>query len=415
MGWTICTDSFKFADGTVGVPTPFPTSYMSAGTLQRVDFVSGGSSPFVVEKPTIGEWIIGPNAEGSYFSIHVTEYKKGKTVQGNITFWHEPSKRSLYESLGFNGEDGTKLAIGLYYDEDNEKAGFIKYEGTSTGYVETTTSDPGYPNTSKHFYNFLKNNIYVPGASIIVNYNLPSNYDYQYAKIVYKKNSAPTNENDGEYVNILKDETSATIDDLEENNKYYFMIYTDKSESEPKEYMVEFLDFEPVPRAFLTEYNNIFVMPLSNISQPPGGGGWSYGYQQFIDDYLPHYKNYSYIGYNTSPYILDVASATTNKDANMKMSSTKVDMLITPNKELKFRNHTNDVVLDGWCNQLQYRYLASYDCRLVGPFNNDSTDRWADRSFGSNEDLWTFISRNVRFVNVFYGSSWDNCRVMKPI
>ena len=231
MAWTICTDSFEFSDGTIGTPVPFPTSYMSAGTLQRVDFVSGGSFPFVVEKPIIGEWTIGPNAEGSYFSIHVTEYKKGKTVQGNITFWHEPSKRSLYESLGFNGEDGTKLAIGLYYDEDNKKAGFIKYEGTSTGYVETTISDPGYPNTAKYFYNFLKANIHVP-ITVKVSYIVPDD-EYTYCNLTWKKDYEPEDKDDGYTATLLKDESVINVTGLEDNSKYIFKIFTNKSESNP--------------------------------------------------------------------------------------------------------------------------------------------------------------------------------------
>ena len=353
-------------------------------------------------------------------------YKKNESYIQCYSYYHDSSHsgggwKVYYQGESIGGFDGDMLGK---YDKYYGVAFLIDEEHE---YGQIIACYSYYPNTSwmqKHHTKRLITNInklhkayllikeILIGAKVKVNYMIPEG-DYQYCKLTYKADYQPENQNDGTSIDISPTASSVNVEGLDENQLYYFTLFTDKSESEPFPFTATPLDYYPVPEQFRTEYNNIFVMPLSNISQPPGGGGWSYGYQQFIDDYLPHYKNYSYIGYNASPYILDVASATTNKDANMKMSSTKVDMLITPNKELKFRNHTADVVLDGWCNQLQYRYLASYDCRLVGPFTNDSTNRWADRSFGSNEDLWTFISRNVRFVNVFYGSSWDNALIMR--
>ena len=268
---------------------------------------------------------------------------------------------------------------------------------------------PIFNNDVDAYQNYITNT-YVP-VTIKVSYIIPDD-EYTYCNLTWKKDYEPEDKNDGYTATILKDESVINVTGLEENAKYVFKIFTSKSESEPFSYIVTQLDHYPVPEQFRTEYNNIFIMPLSNISQPPGGGSWDYGYQQFIDTYLPHYTDYSYSGLNGSPYMLDVTSATTNTSSDIRMSSTKIDMLITPDNKIKFRNYVSDVSLNGY-SKLQYRYLASYDCKMVGPYSYDSSDVWGDKSFNSDVDLWTYISRNIRFVNVYYGINWDNALIMR--
>jgi len=233
MSWTICTDSFEFSNGTIGTPVPFPTSYLSYGALQWADFVSGGSSPFVVNKPTTGEWIIGPDSEGSYLSINVTGYGDGSwshvTIEGNITFWHEPTRRSMSLHLGFNGSNGNSLGVGIYYDEENEKAGMIKFEGDSSGgYVEGITSDPGYPNTAKHFYNFLKANVYTPPTlSLIIDYQ--AQISHYHRRFVTENSILYNNTNSNKYVTYTYSGTTYKIYNSaiyydQTNNAVYFML-----------------------------------------------------------------------------------------------------------------------------------------------------------------------------------------------
>lgn len=352
-------------------------------------------------------------------------YKKYESYIQCYSYYHSSSDNGGGWKIYYQGE-----AIGGYtggtfgkYDKYFGVAFLVDEEHEYGQIIECYSY---YPNTSwnqKHYTKRLITNSnmlhkayllikeILTGAKVKVNYMIPEG-NYQYCKLTYKPDYQPENQNDGTSIDISPNASSVNVEGLDENQLYYFTLFTDKSESEPFPFVVGDMDHYPVPTEFKTEYDNIFIMPLSDISNPPGGSSWDYGYQQFIDTYLPHYTDYSYSGLNSSPYMLDVASATTNKDANMKMSSTKIDMLITPDNKIKFRNYVSDVSLNGY-SKLQYRYLANYDCKMVGPYSYDSSDVWGDKSFNSDVDLWTYISRNIRFVNVYYGINWDNALIMR--
>lgn len=69
----------------------------------------------------------------------------------------------------------------------------------------------------------------------IVSFDIPSS-NYGFIKLVYKENDIPTSIDDGTVKNLDVDDNTATITGLEENTTYYFMIFTNKSESEPYRY-----------------------------------------------------------------------------------------------------------------------------------------------------------------------------------
>ena len=86
----------------------------------------------------------------------------------------------------------------------------------------------------KDFVNYVTK----PRPSVKVNYYIPEG-TYQYCKLTYKKDKEPESVNDGTIVNIDPTETDIIINGLDEKSKYYFTIYTDKSESNPFLYEFE--------------------------------------------------------------------------------------------------------------------------------------------------------------------------------
>lgn len=316
MAWTICTDSFEFSNGTIGTPVPFPTSYLSYGALQWADFVSGGSSPFVVNKPTTGEWIIGPDSEGSYFSINVTGYGDGSwshvTIEGNITFWHEPTRRSMMLHLGFNGSNGNSLGVGIYYDEENEKAGMIKFEGDSSGgYVEGITNDPGYPNTAKHFYNFLKANVYTPPTlSLILDYQASSAMYHR--RFVTENSILYNNTNSNKYVTYTYSGTTYKIYNSaiyydQTNNAVYFMLLLNEYGEMLSQYENGPNDWRTGSRSYL--HNSTNGVYYGNFSYNNSGfiyyNGVSSSTLDYINDYgLPFFTDKEkYMDYICSVYV----------------------------------------------------------------------------------------------------------------
>lgn len=68
---------------------------------------------------------------------------------------------------------------------------------------------------------------------VIVHYMIPS-ATYSYIKLVYKKGSIPTTYSDGTAIDILQTDTESEISGIIDGDTYYFVIFTDKSTSEPK-------------------------------------------------------------------------------------------------------------------------------------------------------------------------------------
>lgn len=69
-------------------------------------------------------------------------------------------------------------------------------------------------------------------SKIVVNYTIPS-ANYEYIKLVYKKDSIPDSYDDGTAINITQDSNSYEITSISENGLYWFVIFTDKSSSSP--------------------------------------------------------------------------------------------------------------------------------------------------------------------------------------
>lgn len=74
-------------------------------------------------------------------------------------------------------------------------------------------------------------------ATCKVNYYLQDD-EYTYSKITFKEDTPPIDMNDGYIQDISASQNSVNIENLVEGQKYYFTIFTDKSESESFPYIV---------------------------------------------------------------------------------------------------------------------------------------------------------------------------------
>lgn len=85
----------------------------------------------------------------------------------------------------------------------------------------------------------------VPSASVEVSYDIPQG-DYEYVKLVFKKDRIPADVNDGYAVDLDPTATSVEVEGVSKTigTKYYFAIFTDKSVSDEFSYEVT----APVPR-----------------------------------------------------------------------------------------------------------------------------------------------------------------------
>lgn len=84
------------------------------------------------------------------------------------------------------------------------------------------------------------------GATVNVSYEFPYGENYEYAKLVYKKDKIPADVTDGTAIDIDPTATSVQVEGISKTigTKYYFAIFTDKSVSDEFVYEVT----EPIPR-----------------------------------------------------------------------------------------------------------------------------------------------------------------------
>lgn len=71
-------------------------------------------------------------------------------------------------------------------------------------------------------------------SKVVVTYSIPE-ATYSYIKLVYKKGSIPTSYTDGTAIDILQSSTSQQISGIADGDRYYFVIFTDITSSEPKD------------------------------------------------------------------------------------------------------------------------------------------------------------------------------------
>lgn len=83
--------------------------------------------------------------------------------------------------------------------------------------------------TRERFYILLTGNEFP--LTLRVTYSIPQD-TYTYCKLTYKKDERPNDVNDGTSIDISPNSKTVNVEGLDENQLYYFTIFTDKNESE---------------------------------------------------------------------------------------------------------------------------------------------------------------------------------------
>lgn len=243
MGWKqiFFGDSVFFSEGTIVDDAACENSWTyRLQDQQELDNINLYLTGEMINSRKLPTQTTEVYRKGSYY-ITIGQDLPSSTGPGvNIVFGKDGETSQLVFSSGANGnkQQGYKFAVAI--DETGQKGalvgGFITYDNYYAG-VGRWLSNTSSGSTATNLYNWLKDA--KPGATVRVNYALPSDQNYTYAKIVYKKDTRPDNEEDGESVTILKDESSIDITDLDVGSNYWFTIFTDKTQSESVPFTIE--------------------------------------------------------------------------------------------------------------------------------------------------------------------------------
>lgn len=120
--------------------------------------------------------------------------------------------------------------------------------------------------------------ISMSGSNVVVTYTIPTG-TYSYIKLVYKKDGIPTSISDGNAVDIAQSSTSKTISGIADGGRYYFVIFTDVSSSEPKDIQtpVKIVELKATAK-------NHFKMPVTG-EVPSVVGGTAGTYDSTTESY----------------------------------------------------------------------------------------------------------------------------------
>ena len=155
------------------------------------------------------------------------------------------SNTGRYVNASWRPNSGSVNYISFRFAINNEtEEAVIIYLCSSTASLVVAYEKCAQAWARKELYTVLTGHITPPtppgpqgDATCKVNYYLQDD-EYTYSKITFKEDTPPIDMNDGYVQDILASQSSVNIENLVEGQKYYFTIFTDKSESEPFPYIV---------------------------------------------------------------------------------------------------------------------------------------------------------------------------------
>lgn len=404
------------------------------------------------EIENINQYLTGEMTDSSNLPTSETEvYRKGtysitanrSSNSGpgygyNYYFKIDNEITNLYFSSGGNGNKRQEYKWALAIDEANQKAAFIAGGITIDNYysyVGYANSNNDSSHTSTNLYNWLIGSGLL-GATIKVNYYLP-NDEYTYAKITYKQNTSPIDQNDGDSVDIDPSLSSVNIEGLEENETYWFTIFTNKSESEAFEYTVE---VDPVPPEYKTYIDNINgtgfdwireleqdTATITNSDRstftadmykyyPMNKVTWYTHSHQGTD--IEYWNKTTFAGQTTALFVsskIDKVEINSNNNVysctitkNNENSVTSPDRMFVYEKTVTMGGvYTKDTLPRGWYANFNYHsdYLA------YGPNCNPFylAGSWATRTFsGTLTEVFEQLQKYVRNIDIYVdGVLWS--------
>ena len=159
-------------------------------------------------------YVMKSNNTPTYKPIYVTTYT------GNIYYHGDVPIIPNWESVRYiEGNDKTWLLSRIFNINDGEP-------------VSNVSS--GFSLASKTEVDVLIDAVLMDMSKVKVTYSIPE-ATYTYIKLVYKKGSIPVDKDDGTAIDILQTDTESVITGIADGSTYYFVIFTDKSTSEPVE------------------------------------------------------------------------------------------------------------------------------------------------------------------------------------
>lgn len=272
MGWeqvVFPLTSFSECQGTIVNFDCCENRYSkySSNTQQLIDFIDQYVSGSFLDTANIAKDSRTTIYEKDGYILQIAPYdiRTGYVGPGIELYFEFP-----------DGSEHVRLRNDGRYSQTNKvyaKIALAINEDTSQGvcvigsYTESysTSLNPSEPSPSQTTYTRLYEWITnaKPGppkpqgdATCKVNYYLQED-DYEYSKLTFKEDTPPIDMNDGYVQDILASQSSVNIENLVEGQKYYFTIFTNKSESEPFSYIV---GEAPIP-----EVNGIIIYKNGRI------------------------------------------------------------------------------------------------------------------------------------------------------
>lgn len=141
------------------------------------------------------------------------------------------SNTGRYVNASWRPNSGSVNYISFRFAINNEtEEAVIVYLCSSTASLVVAYERCSQAWARKELYTTLINHA-ITGAKIKVTYSIPQD-TYTYCKLTYKKDERPNDVNDGDSIDISPNSKTANVEGLDENQLYYFTIFTDKNESE---------------------------------------------------------------------------------------------------------------------------------------------------------------------------------------
>lgn len=148
------------------------------------------------------------------------------------------SNTGRYVNASWRPNSGSVNYISFRFAINNEtEEAVIVYLCSSTASLVVAYERCSQAWARKELYTTLINHA-ITGAKIKVTYSIPQD-TYTYCKLTYKKDERPNDVNDGTSIDISPNSKTVNVEGLDENQLYYFTIFTDKNESESFPFTVQ--------------------------------------------------------------------------------------------------------------------------------------------------------------------------------
>ena len=377
-------------------------------------------------------------------------YKKNESYIQCYSYYHSASDygggwKVYYQGESIGGWDGSILGkydkyygVAFLVDEEHEYGQIIAcysyYPNTSWSRKHHTKRIVNDNNNNQLHKAYLLIKEILTGAKVKVNYMIPEG-DYSYCKLTYKADYQPENQNDGTSIDISPSGSSVNVEGLDENQLYYFTLFTDKSESEPFPFTVTPDPVPPEYKSFIDNINGTGFNWIKELEQDTATITNS-DHSTFTSNMYKYYpmNKITWYTYNNNGTDLDIWGKThfSGQTTALFVSTTIDKVEINSNNGVysctirKNNNDTTDTkymfVYDKTITMGGVYTDATLPRKLCGNFNNHSdylaygpncnpwyNGSWSTKTFtGTLTEVFTQLQRYVRNIDIYVdGELWS--------